>query len=132
MPKNLKHIISLATLLVILVLPYFVFSASVNPLDKMNHVAGQGGYQPLDATSGPTAMAGIIGTIVQVFLSLLGIIFVILFLYAGYNWMIANGDEGKVSIAQKTMYRAIIGLIITVGSYAIWGFIFSALIINHN
>jgi len=45
--------------------------------------------------------------------------------YAGYNWMVARGEEEKVTIAKDTIKRAIIGLVITVSSYAIWNFIFS-------
>ncbi|MBI4812328.1 hypothetical protein HY798_02695 [Candidatus Falkowbacteria bacterium] len=54
---------------------------------------------------------------------MLGVIFIILMLYAGYNWMTASGEEEKVTKAKDTIWRAIIGLIITIGSYAIWDFI---------
>ena len=69
-------------------------------------------------------MAKIIGMAVRIFLSLLGIIFIIMMLYGGYNYMTATGDESKVEKSRKTIMRAIIGLIITVSSYAIWNFIF--------
>jgi hypothetical protein len=65
--------------------------------------------------------------VISGFLGLLGIIFVILMIYAGYNWMTAAGDEKKVEKAKDTIQRAIIGLIITVAAYAITYFVFSAL-----
>ena len=65
------------------------------------------------------SFALIVGTVIQAFLSLLGVIFVALIIYAGYNWMIARGEEEKVTRAKDTIRRAIIGLIITIGAYAI-------------
>jgi len=64
-----------------------------------------------------------IGKYISVFLSILGIIFIILVIYAGYNWMTAMGDSGKADKAKDTLWRAVIGLIIIVGTYAIWEFI---------
>jgi len=72
-------------------------------------------------------LSEIIGTVIQMALSLLGVIFLVLMLYAGYHWMTAQGEEEKVNKAKDTITRAIIGLIIVVGSYAIWAFIFSKL-----
>lgn len=69
----------------------------------------------------------IIATVIQAFLGLLGIIFIVLIILAGYNWMIARGDEEKVTKAKDTLRRAVIGLIIIVGAYAISYFVFSNL-----
>jgi hypothetical protein len=41
--------------------------------------------------------------------------------------MTAGGNEEKVSKAKTTLYRAIIGLIITISAYAITYFVFGAL-----
>ncbi len=68
-----------------------------------------------------------ISFIIKIFLGFLGIIFIILVIWAGYNWMTAGGNEEKVSKARTTIYRAIIGLVITVSAYAITYFIFNAL-----
>jgi hypothetical protein len=76
---------------------------------------------------GHTALTGTIALVINTFLSLLGIIFVILVLWAGYNWMTAGGDETKVTKAKATISRAIIGLIIIVAAYAITYFVFHAL-----
>ena len=66
-----------------------------------------------------------VADIISVFLGLLGTIFVFLIILAGYNWMTAGGDSGKVSKAQTTIKVAIIGLIIIVGAYAITWWIFA-------
>jgi lysylphosphatidylglycerol synthetase-like protein (DUF2156 family) len=73
------------------------------------------------------ALASIIGTIISIALSLLGIIFLTLLVYSGYNYMTAGGDEGKVETAKHTITRSIIGLIIVLASYAIAKFVVPAL-----
>ncbi len=65
----------------------------------------------------------IIGRIINIFLGFLGIIFLILMLYAGYQWMTAGGDAEKVQKAQGTIRNAIIGLILIVSAFAITNFI---------
>lgn len=77
--------------------------------------------------SGPSSLTGIMATVIQVFLGLLGIIFLVLIIYAGYNWMTAQGDEEKVTKAKDTIQRAIIGLIIIILAYSITFFVFSNL-----
>jgi amino acid transporter len=62
--------------------------------------------------------------VIQGFLSLLAIIFIILVIYAGYSWMTAGGDEAKVTKAKDTIYRAIIGLILILAAYSITYFVF--------
>ena len=74
-----------------------------------------------------TSLSGIIATGVKAALSLLGIIFLVLIIYAGFNWMTAQGDEKKVDTAKDTLTRAVIGLIIITAAYSITYFVFSNL-----
>ncbi len=118
MNKLLKQILILICLIAVLILPYFVF-AQETPLGKLESVGQEGGY----AQATETTISEIVGTAVNVFLTLLGVIFIILIILAGYNWMTAGGDEEKVTKAKSTIKRAIIGLIIIIGAYAIWVFV---------
>lgn len=77
-----------------------------------------------DASTDVTQVAA---TAIKVFLSVLGIIFIILILIAGFNWMTAAGDEEKIKKATATIRAAIIGLLIIVSAYAITYFVFSSL-----
>lgn len=120
MNKTFKQILILTCLVIILILPYFVFASEA--VDKLKLVGEGGGYA---ANTDITSFSQILGMAVKAALGLLGVIFIILMLYAGYNWMTASGDEDKVTKAKDTIWRAIIGIIITVGAYAIWNFIFN-------
>ncbi len=119
MRNLIQQILILIILIGFLILPYFVFAQS--PLDRMQNVADQSGYAKADETT----ISEILGVVVNAFLSLLGVIFIVLMLIGGYHWMTAAGNQEKVDKAINTIRRAIIGLIIVVGSYAIWSFIFN-------
>ncbi len=76
---------------------------------------------------GNSSLGGIVAKIIQAFLGLLGIIFLVLIIYAGFLWMTAQGDEEKVKKAKEILQRAVIGLVIIVSAYAITYFVFSNL-----
>jgi hypothetical protein len=61
--------------------------------------------------------------IINVFLGLLGIIAVVLNVYAGYTWMTAGGNDDKVETAKKTILSATVGLAIILSAYAITRFV---------
>lgn len=71
-------------------------------------------------TSGPVVIAG---KIVNVFLGIVGIIMVILFVYGGFVWMTAGGNEEKVKKATQILTRATIGFIILILAYSISYFV---------
>ncbi|MFA5359825.1 MAG: hypothetical protein WC349_02595 [Patescibacteria group bacterium] len=120
MKNYLKKIIILFCLIVFLVLPYFV-SAEL-PSQKLKEVGG-GSY-----ITDTVSVGSLVATVIQAALGLLGLIFLVLIIYAGYNWMIARGEEEKVTKAKDTLTRAVIGLIIVVGAYAISYFVIDNLI----
>ena len=77
--------------------------------------------------SDPRSIYEIVGAIIGTFLSLLGVIFLVLVIYGGFLWMTSGGNETKVLKAKQTLTRAIIGFIIIISSYAITMFVFNAM-----
>ena len=77
--------------------------------DKLNKVAC-GFY---------TCLADFIGLLISAVLTFLGIIFLILIIYAGYLWMTARGNDQQVEKARNILKDSVIGLIIVTASYAI-------------
>jgi hypothetical protein len=118
-----KKTLILFGLIAVLLAPYLVFAQSMG--GELKKVGERGGY---DVGVDQYSIGTIAGTAVSGLFSLLGIIFTGLMLYAGYNWMTAAGDEGKTDKAKETIRRAIIGLVITAGSWAIWQFVAKALL----
>ncbi len=125
MKKIINASYSAILLVFVLLIPYIVLAGNsdASPADRLVSFGKNSGFK--QANEG-TAF-GIVGTVIAVFTSLLGIVFLGLFLYAGTMWMIAAGDESKISKAKDTMRRAIIGLIIVVAAYAISQFVVLAL-----
>ncbi len=86
----------------------------------------------LDETAGAANLKGeseptvIVGRIIGAGLSLIGIVFFILTLYAGIIWMVARGNEDQAKKAINTIIAAAIGMIITMSAYAITSFILEA------
>ncbi|MCD4762300.1 pilin [bacterium] len=122
--KIIKQVFIVFCLVMILVLPYFVFAGDNPSLGGLKKVQEKSGF----SVATEYTVSTIIGKIIAGFLGLLGTIFIALMLYGGYNWMTAAGDEAKVTKAKNTIRRAIIGLVITVGSYAIWNYIWGAFV----
>ncbi|MFZ2681886.1 MAG: hypothetical protein WAZ14_02230 [Patescibacteria group bacterium] len=77
---------------------------------------------------GSNDLVTIIGTVIKVFLGVLGIIFLILVLYSGFLWMTAGGDDKQVERAKKILINGVVGLVIMMFSYAITSFVINALL----
>jgi Type IV secretion system pilin len=74
-----------------------------------------------------TSIYEITGTIIQVLLGILGVLFIGLVIYGGIIWMIAEGDEAKIEKAKSIITSAVIGLIVVIAAYAISYFVVSVL-----
>ncbi|MFH1030835.1 MAG: hypothetical protein V1770_06295, partial [bacterium] len=66
--------------------------------------------------------------IIRIGLGFLGVIAVIIIIYAGYLWMTAGGSAEQIEKAKMLMRNAVIGLVIILSSFAIVSFILSKLI----
>lgn len=76
---------------------------------------------------GQASVGTIIAMIIRAGLGLLAAIFLVLMVFAGFQWMTASGNEQQIEKAQNTIKTAIIGLIIVLAAYAITYFIFKFL-----
>jgi len=63
------------------------------------------------------------GILIKAFLGFLGVIFLLLMIYAGYLWMMARGNQAEVDKAKKLIESAVIGLVVVLGAYAITLFV---------
>ena len=59
----------------------------------------------------------LIADVIKYFLTFLGIIAVVMIMYAGWLWMTSEGSEEKIGRAKRTLINAVIGLIIILASY---------------
>ena len=110
-----------------------VNATSGNLEDKIrNGVDGTSGLNDVatnvygDTTS--TSLEEMIVFVINAILGLLGIIFLVLTLYAGFLWMTAAGNDDQVGKAKSILTAAIIGIIIIVAAYAITNFVLTAVL----
>lgn len=68
----------------------------------------------------------IIASIINVVLSVLGIVLVVIIIYSGIQWMTADGESGTKA-AKTRLTNAVIGLVIVVAAWAITSFVVSSI-----
>lgn len=111
----MKYLISLI-LFSLLFIP-FQASQAVGSLENATGNLGQAGSRA--GTDTTTNLSEIIGNVINVALSLIGLIFLILMVYAGLLWMTARGEDEQVNKSKKIITASIIGLVIVISAYAI-------------
>lgn len=70
----------------------------------------------------------ITANIINVILGFLGIIAVVLILYAGFKWLTAGGNEENIETAKKILTAGAIGLAIILASWGVVTFVLPALL----
>ena len=64
-----------------------------------------------------------IARVIQFVLGFLGLIFLVLVIFAGFLWMTSAGNEDRVEKAKKILWGAVIGVAIILASYGITEFV---------
>ena len=85
--------------------------------DIVKNIAGSAGA---DTYQKPQDL---IGTGISAALAIVGLIFLILMIYAGYLWLTSHGEEEPIKKAQKIIASSIIGFILVASAYAITVFV---------
>ena len=95
-------------------------------LSGAQKTAQEMGYEA-DSARGTDLLLIKIAELISFVLSLVGVIFLVLIIYAGISWMTAGGNEDQAKKALGTITQAASGLIIIVLAYAITYFILQRL-----
>ncbi len=118
--NKLKQIIIGAA---IVAMPYAGVALTAHAAD----LTSQLGDVNTSANLGSTDLKTTIGTLISTFLGVLGIIFLILVIYAGFTWMTAAGDEKKIASAKNILVSAVVGLVVILSAYAISSYVITQL-----
>lgn len=102
-----------------------VYAANCDPkkgipgaLDK-NCAHGEGQAEELDGNN------GVITTIINTMLFIVGLLAVIMIIYAGIRFVTAHGDEKQVQSARQTIIYSVVGLIVAILAYALVNWVFT-------
>ena len=122
--STLKKILFSALCSWLLIIPGFSAKAASSTLTT---ITGPAEVMLSQSGLNSFSLGMVIAFVLQAVLSLLGIIFLVIIVFAGYRWMTAAGNEESIKKAQEAIKRAIIGLIIVLMAYAITYFVFKQL-----
>ena len=125
-----------AILLLILFLAQIILINNTNTCfaGSLWDLAEEGGIDEIgdkafgQSSDNPTDVRSIVVIVINVFLTLLAIIFLIIIVIAGYTWMTAAGNDDKVNEAKAKIRTGIIGLLIVLSAWSISKFILCNLI----
>jgi len=133
MKKTFYHLLSWTFLITLLGLAAAPLTVQAVAGDIAGEMAQQ--LQPIGTVYGggtgtisETTFAEEIAKIITVALGFLGLLFLILVIYAGFLWMTAAGNDEKIATAKKIMIAAVIGAAIVLSAYAITIFVISNLL----
>lgn len=90
---------------------------------KLLEYSGASTVLPHVAGLGTNSIGSIAASIISTIMLLLGLVMVVLIIYAGILWMTAQGESDKIDKAKKTMNNAAIGLMLVVSSMSIANYI---------
>jgi TRAP-type C4-dicarboxylate transport system permease small subunit len=105
-----------------------VYASSVAELSNqfLVNTGTAAGFNTNNAMSDDSLKSSIAG-LINIVLSFIGLVFFILMLYGGIRWMTSAGNQKSIEDAKGILTNAVIGLIITVLSWAISFFILQSL-----
>ncbi|MFA4999953.1 MAG: pilin [Patescibacteria group bacterium] len=123
MTRKVKSIMIIFAWLALVAAGGFLFSLPVAAQDF--------GVEAVESGLGGTLSSAdprmIIGRIIQIALSFLGVLAVVIIMYAGFIWTTSGGDEEKITKAKNILKNAVIGLVIVLSSWGITTFLLSRL-----
>lgn len=102
---------------------------------KQNLDAARHGAEAARADGMPAELVGVDGVftnITNTILYIVGVVSVIMLIYGGLRYVISGGDSKKVTDAKNTILYAIIGLIISILSFAIVNFVLNSIGTSNN
>lgn len=68
-----------------------------------------------------------VGRVINTVLGLIGVIMLVIVVWAGFLWLTARGNTGQVETAQQYIRNAIIGMAIVFGAFIITSFVVTQL-----
>ncbi len=115
---NIKKNVMVPLICLVILLPCAVFTQGLrDAASNLGNIGQQVGVEEQGE------LGTVVGRLINGALTLVGLLFLLLMVYAGYIWMTARGEEEKVNKAKGILTAAVIGLVIVVSAYAITAFV---------
>jgi TRAP-type C4-dicarboxylate transport system permease small subunit len=116
-----KKIVATIFSIFLLFVSYTTVFAAPNINELTADVGQKSGYDVAGTTD--LSLSQNVGRIIRIILSMVGTIFFVLTIYAGFLWMTAQGEESKVTKSMGILRTATMGLVLVLAGYGITTFI---------
>lgn len=122
-----RHSFITAVITASLVLMPVMASAQLTP-ENTGLSGAAAGTGLTTSCTGSACLISVIGNVINLVLGFLGVVLLVMLLYAGFLWMSSGGDSKGVQAAKTMITNAVAGIVIVAVSYAITGFVLSSLV----
>lgn len=103
--------------------------AAAGPFDPDSQVGvNEVGKEAYGQSGDPKDPRTIVADVIKIVLQFLAIIFLILMIWSGFEWMTAGGNEDKVAQSKKRLKNSAIGLAIILMAYGVTYFVIEQVI----
>lgn len=95
-------------------------ASAINVFDKCG---GSGSTEVCKATAPDNNVSSMAKTIINILLTILGIIAVIMIIFGGIRYTTSGGDSSRVKAAKDTIMYSVVGLVVAILAFAIVNFV---------
>jgi len=81
----------------------------------------------LDNPLGVSTVPEVISRLIKIMLGLVGTVSLVVFIYAGFLWITAQGKPDQINKGKQAMIWAVVGILVVFSSYAILKYVFDVL-----
>jgi len=106
---------------------YKLASAVGEARGKLNIIGTITGLGSVDVSS-DAGLYDKIASIINTLLGFVGVVSVVLIIYAGFRWMTASGNEEQITDAKGTIRNAVIGIAVIFLAFVVTNFVTKSLI----
>jgi len=118
-----KIILTLFLLASFFVTPFAHAQLQTGVFDKFSKSTFGTTFQTGTNASLEKQLPAAVGQIITIFLSLIGVILLIIIVYAGFLWLTAGGNDDQIKKAKRLISNGVIGLAIALGAFVITSFV---------
>jgi len=127
--KNYSKIFICLSLLTLIIISTPTFIHATGCPDSTNASCTQSGGSSFDNPLGNNSLSPnqLYGRLIFAFMGVTGSVALVVFVYGGFVWMTAAGNETKIKKGKDTLMWAVLGLFVIFASYAILRAVFETL-----
>ena len=123
----MKKILLIIGAIAAIIAPQMILASSSNLVFADAKTQIESAVNEVGGSENKTEVRGFIGNIIKTMFFVVGVLAVIVIIFAGVTFVMSAGNSQTIQKAKTTIIYAVIGLIVSILSYAIVNFVVSSL-----